>query len=70
MRFGVILSTLTLIKSSYNSRDITKLFFGIIGYIYSFITRKEPIVSVSEGEYIRNYRWDSFKKNTFQKKLK
>ena len=70
MRFGVILSTLTLIKSSYNSRDITKLFFGIIGYIYSFITRKEPIVSVSEGEYIKNYRWDSFKKKYLPKKLK
>tara|TARA_B100001057_G_scaffold170389_1_gene171162 strand:+ start:1037 stop:1900 length:864 start_codon:yes stop_codon:yes gene_type:complete len=70
MRFGIILSTLTLIKSSYNSLDITKLFFGVSGYIYSFITRKEPIVSVSEGEFIRNYRWDSFKKKYFSKKLK
>ena len=70
MRFGARLSTLTLIKSSYNSLDITKLFFGIIGYIYSFVTRKEPIVSVSEGEYIRNYRWDSFKKKYLPKKLK
>ncbi len=67
MRFGIILSILTLIKSSYNTVDITKLFFGIIGYIYSFITRKVPIVSVSEGKFIRNYRWDSFKKKYFLK---
>ena len=67
MRFGIRLSTLTLIKSSYNSLDITKLFFGISGYVYSFITRKEPMVSVSEGKYIRKYRWDSFKKKYFPK---
>ena len=67
MRFGIILSILTLIKSSYNSLDITKLFFGVSGYIYSFISRKKPIVSVSEGEFIRNYRWDSFKKKYFLK---
>ena len=67
MRFGIILSALTLIKSSYNSLDITKLLFGVSGYIYSFITRKEPIVTVSEGEFIRNYRWNSFKKILFKK---
>ena len=69
MRFGIRLSALTLIKSSYNSLDITKLFFGVSGYIYSFITRKEPIVTISEGEFIRNYRWNSFKK-ILSKKLK
>ena len=66
MRFGIILSLLTLIKSSFNTVDITKLFFGVTGYIYSFITRKDPIVSISEGKFIRNYRWSSLKKNTFQ----
>ena len=66
MRFGIILSLLTLIKSSFNTVDITKLFFGVTGYIYSFITRKDPIVSISEGKFIRNYRWGSLKKNTFQ----
>ena len=69
MRFGIRLSALTLIKSSYNSLDITKLLFGASGYIYSFITRKKPIVTVSEGEFIRNYRWNSFKK-ILSKKLK
>ena len=69
MRFGIILSMLTLIKSSYNTVDITKLFFGISGYIYSFITRKAPFVSVTEGKFIRNYRWDSFKKKILPKRL-
>ena len=67
MRFGIRLSILTLIKSSYNTFDISKLFFGISGYIYSFITAKEPIVSLSEGKFIRNYRWDSFKKILFKR---
>ena len=70
MRFGIRLSILTLIKSSYNTFDISKLFFGISGYIYSFITAKEPIVSLSEGKFIRNYRWNSFKKKYFPKGLK
>ena len=67
MRFGIILSILTLIKSSYNTVDITKFFFGICGYIYSLASRKEYIVSVIEGKFIRNYRWDSFKKKYFSK---
>ena len=70
MRFGIRLSILTLIKSSYNTFDISKLFFGISGYLYSFITAKQPIVSLSEGEFIRNYRWDSLKKKYFPKGLK
>tara|TARA_A100001011_G_scaffold399322_1_gene507425 strand:- start:5780 stop:6637 length:858 start_codon:yes stop_codon:yes gene_type:complete len=67
MRFGIILSILTLTKSSYNTVDISKLLFGIFGYVYAFISRKERIVNISEGKFIRKYRWNSFNKKYFTK---
>ena len=57
MRFGFILSILSLLKSSLNNYSLSRLFFGLIGYCVSFLKRKPFIVTNEEGVFIRNFRW-------------
>ena len=57
MRFGFILSILSLLKSSLNNYSLSRLFFGLIGYCVSFLKQKPFIVTDEEGVYIRNIRW-------------
>ena len=57
MRFGFILSVLSLLKSSFNNCSIFRLFFGFVGYFISFLKQKPFIVTEEEGVYIRNFRW-------------
>ena len=57
MRFGFILSILSLLKSSLNNYSLSRLFFGLIGYCISFLKQKPFIVTDEEGVYIRNFRW-------------
>ena len=57
MRFGFILSILSLLKSSLNNYSLSRLFFGLIGYCVSFLKQKSFIVTDEEGVYIRNFRW-------------
>ena len=57
MRFGLILSILSLLKSSLNNYSISRLFFGLIGYFVSFLKQKKFIVTEQEGVFIRNFRW-------------
>ena len=57
MRFGFILSILSLLKSSLNNHSLSRLFFGLIGYCVSFLKQKPFIVTDEEGAFIRNFRW-------------
>ena len=57
MRFGFILSVLSLLKSSFNNYSISRLFFGFVGYIISFLKQKPFIVTEEEGVFIRDFRW-------------
>jgi glycosyltransferase involved in cell wall biosynthesis len=57
MRFGFILSVLSLLKSSFNNYSISRLFFGFVGYIISFLKQKPFIVTKEEGVFIRDFRW-------------
>ena len=52
MRFGFILSILSLLKSSLNNYSLSRLFFGLIGYCVSFLKQKPFIVTDEEGVYI------------------
>lgn len=57
MRFGFVLSMLSLLKSSFNNESISRLFFGFIGYINTFLKQKPFIVTHDEGVFIRKFRW-------------
>ena len=58
MRFGVVLSILSIIKSSFNTNDPLNILFATVGFIISFIKQKRFIVNKEEGIYIRNFRWN------------
>ena len=57
MRFGFVLSMLSLLKSSLNNESISRLFFGFIGYVKTFLKQKPFIVTEDEGIFIRKFRW-------------
>ena len=57
MRFGFILSILSLLKSSLNNYSMSRLFFGLLGYCVSFLKQEPFIVTDEEGVFIRNFRW-------------
>ena len=54
MRFGFILSMLSLLKSSLNNFSISRVFFGMIGYVTTSLKKKSFIVTYDEGVFIRN----------------
>ena len=66
MRFGLILSTISLLKTSINTGRFLMVFFGFFGFIIAVIKRKERIVSKEEGKFIRKYR----RKKAFSNLLK
>ena len=57
MRFGIILSFISVIKTSINISKFSMIFFAFFGYFIAFIKRKERIVTKEQGEFIRKYRW-------------
>ena len=58
MRFGIVLSILSIIKSSFNTKDPLKILFASCGFLISFLKQKPFIVDKEEGKYIRNFRWN------------
>jgi len=57
MRFGVILSLISVIKTSNNLGRFSMIFFAFFGYLNAFVKRKEKIVTKKQGKFIRKFRW-------------
>ena len=57
MRFGFILSILSIIKSSFKTKDPLRILFAISGFLISLMKKKSFIISREEGVYVRNFRW-------------
>ena len=62
MRFGAVLSILSLLKSSINNCTPSKLLFGSIGYLNALFKQKPFIVTKEEGYFIRKFRWNVIRK--------
>jgi len=58
MRFGIMLSFISVIKTSINIGKFSKIFFAVFGYANALIKRKERIVTKEQGKFIRKYRWE------------
>ena len=56
MRFGMILSIISVLKTSINTGRFLMIFFAFFGYINALIKRKERIVTKEQGKFIRKYR--------------
>ena len=57
MRFGIMLSFISVVKTSINIGKLSIIFFAIFGYANALIKRKERIVTKEQGKFIRKYRW-------------
>jgi len=57
MRFGIMLSFISVVKTSINIGKLSIIFFAIFGYTNALIKRKERIVTKEQGKFIRKYRW-------------
>ena len=57
MRFGIILSIISVLKTSINTGRFLIIFFAKIGYINALFKRKEKIVTKEQGKFIRKHRW-------------
>ena len=57
MRFGMILSIISVLKTSINTGRFLTIFFAKIGYINALVKRKEKIVTKEQGKFIRKHRW-------------
>ena len=57
MRFGFILSILSIIKSSFKTKDPLRILFAVSGFLISLMKKKSFIISREEGVYVRNFRW-------------
>ena len=57
MRFGLVLSIISVLKTSINTGRILMIFFAFFGYIRALIKRKERIVTKEQGQFIRKHRW-------------
>ncbi len=57
MRFGIMLSFISVVKTSINIGKLSMIFFAIFGYANALIKRKERIVTKEQGKFIRKYRW-------------
>ena len=62
MRFGIVLSILSLVKSSINNCTPSKLLFGSVGYLIALFKQKPFIVTKEEGYFIRKFRWNVIRK--------
>ena len=62
MRFGIVLSILSLVKSSINNCTPSKLLFGSVGYLIALFKQKPFIVTKEEGDFIRKLRWNVIRK--------
>ena len=58
MRFGIMLSFISVVKTSINIGKLSIIFFAIFGYTNALIKRKERIVTKEQGKFIRKYRWE------------
>ena len=58
MRFGIMLSFISVVKTSINIGKLSIIFFAIFGYANALIKRKERIVTKEQGKFIRKYRWE------------
>ncbi|MDG2172262.1 MAG: glycosyltransferase family 2 protein [Flavobacteriaceae bacterium] len=57
MRFGLVLSIISVLKTSINTGRFLMVFFAFFGYTRAFIKRRERIVTKEQGQFIRKYRW-------------
>jgi glycosyltransferase involved in cell wall biosynthesis len=65
MRYGWLLTTITATKMAWNKRDINLVPDYLKGYKLAQKKNLEPLVTASQGRFIRAYRWNGIKAKLF-----
>lgn len=65
MRYGWTLTLITALKMSWNKKTLTPITDYIIGYKRAKKNNLEPLVTATQGRFIRNYRWNGIKSKLF-----
>ena len=63
MRFGIVLTVISALKSSLNKRSLSFFTNTTTGYFKAKRNKLEPLVTIEQGNFIRDLRW----KNIFKK---
>ena len=64
MRYGLVLSTIALIKLAFRKKQPLFWIEGLIGFLGS---GGQYLVSAEEGKFIRGWRWQKIKKKLFHR---
>lgn len=62
MRYGIMLTALTALKSAINKKSIPYFINTINGYLKAKKRREQPMVNEDQGKFIRQYRWKGIKR--------
>ena len=59
MRYGIIIGTLACLKGFVIKKSLSFLFWSILGLLSGYLKKESHIVSKSQGEFIRKFRFKS-----------
>ncbi|WP_272022011.1 glycosyltransferase [Olleya namhaensis] len=65
MRYGFTLTLITALKMGLKKKSFRYFKDYIIGYLKAVKNKPEQLVSIEEGQFIRNLRWTGVKKKLF-----
>ena len=65
MRYGFTLTLITALKMGLKKKSFRYFKDYIIGYLKAVKNKPEQLVSIKEGQFIRNLRWTGVKKKLF-----
>ncbi len=66
MRLGFILSFLAALKLAFKKKSLLLFIDYNLGYLNALITKTKPIVTKSQGRFIRQLRWKGIFKKVFK----
>ena len=65
MRFGIVLTVISALKSSFNKRSLSFFTNTTVGYLKAKKHKLEPLVTKEQGGFIRDLRWRNIFKKIF-----
>tara|TARA_B100001029_G_C14988495_1_gene410537 strand:- start:232 stop:1077 length:846 start_codon:yes stop_codon:yes gene_type:complete len=63
MRYGFILGILACLKGFFIKKSLSFLFWSILGLLSCYLKKESYIVTKNQGEFIRNFRFNSIFKS-------
>jgi len=65
MNYDFLLAKIALSKMAWQIKSPALFFNGMVGYLKSWISKEDKMVSLEEGKFIRRLRWKGIKQKIF-----